>query len=136
MMDKIDEKILNILEQDGRISMRNLAKQIPMSTPAVSERVRRLEEAGIIEGYTVRINYKKIGKPIRAYVAVTLGNRPPDDFAKSLKCDPRIRKVDGLSGQPALMLQVECRDLEELSDLVDSIKDVAITDTHIVMRPY
>ena len=53
-MDSIDEKILSILQQDARISMRNLAKEIPMSVPATCERVRKLEDSGIITGYTVK----------------------------------------------------------------------------------
>lgn len=60
-MDSIDEKILSILQQDARISMRNLAKEIPMSVPATCERVRKLEDSGIITGYTVKVN-QEIGR--------------------------------------------------------------------------
>lgn len=71
-MDSIDEKIIQILQKDGRISMQKLAKELPMSVPATCDRVRKLEDYGVIEGYSAVVDYTKVGKSINAFILCSL----------------------------------------------------------------
>ena len=79
-MDSTDFKIIEILQNDGKISMQKLAKLLPMSVPATCERVRKLEDAQIITGYTARIDPEKIGRSINAYILMSCNIGELDDF--------------------------------------------------------
>lgn len=83
-MDRIDQKILNELRRDGRISNADLAERVSLSPSPCARRVRNLEKAGIIEGYTANINLEKYGLPINAFVSVEL-NQPDEDTMKQFE---------------------------------------------------
>ena len=67
-MDITDYKIINILQEDGRISMKDLGKIVGLTSPAVSERVKRLEESGVIQGYKAIVNPDKLGRVIKSFI--------------------------------------------------------------------
>ncbi|MBN9066104.1 MAG: Lrp/AsnC family transcriptional regulator, partial [Rhizobiales bacterium] len=69
-LDRVDAKLLAALAEDARISVAELARRVGLSPPSVSERLRRLEESGVIEGYTVRINPAALGLPVAAWLRV------------------------------------------------------------------
>jgi Lrp/AsnC family leucine-responsive transcriptional regulator len=69
-IDTIDARILDILIDDARVSIADLARAVGLSAPSVSERIRRLEEAGVIEGYTLAINPKALGLPLTAWLRI------------------------------------------------------------------
>ena len=71
-MDDIDVKIIKILRKNGRISMQHLAKEINMSGPAATDRVKKLEDAGIITGYGAHIDEAKLGRPLHAFITATV----------------------------------------------------------------
>lgn len=71
-MDQIDEKIINILQKNSRITMQKLAKELPMSVPATCERVKKLEDSGVITGYTATVDTTKMGKTINAFILCSL----------------------------------------------------------------
>ena len=73
-MDMTDHKIIEILQEDGRISMKDLGKIVGLTSPAVSERVKKLEEAGIIEGYKAIISPDALGRVIKAFIHISLPN--------------------------------------------------------------
>ena len=89
-MDNTDYKIIEILQEEGRISMKDLGKIVGLTSPAVSERVRRLEEAGVIEGYKAIVNPNALGRVIKAFVHVSLPSNKYNEFLEAARKDSRI----------------------------------------------
>ena len=71
-MDITDYKIIEILQEEGRISMKDLGKIVGLTSPAVSERVKRLEESGVIEGYKAIVNPNALGRVIKSFINISL----------------------------------------------------------------
>lgn len=83
--DEIDVLILQQLQEDSRLSIRELSKRINLSPPSVTERIRKLEDNGIIEGYTIKINKKKLGLSIDCIIKVTMKNGQYEKFKTFIK---------------------------------------------------
>src|SRR3712207_4448934 len=89
-MDLTDAKIIEILQDNGRISMKDLGIAVGLTSPAVSERVKRLEEAGIISGYKAIINPDSMGRTIKAFINVSLPGTSYESFLEQVEEDHRI----------------------------------------------
>ena len=132
-MDKINQKILGILQSDGRISFAELAKQVHLSAPAVAERVKRLEEQGVINGYKAQVNYHNMGLPIVAMVQVRVftGKEPElIDFAKT-----RLEVVEGynVTGERAFILKVATPSMLALDALLEDLSKIAESNTMMIL---
>ena len=122
-MDKIDKEIVEALRCDGRASFKELSERVFLSANAVAERVRRLQEQGVIEGYEARINLRAMGLPLVALVDVKL--KPGvtvEAFEAVLNSIPGILDASLLTGSFDYMLQVACRDQEALVQLVETLR--------------
>ena len=97
-MDITDYKIIEILQEEGRISMKDLGKIVGLTSPAVSERVKRLEEAGVIEGYKAIVNPNALGRVIKAFVHISLPSNKYNEFIESARKDPRIVECHHITG--------------------------------------
>ena len=98
-MDITDYRIIEILQDDGRISMKDLGKIVGLTSPAVSERVKRLEEAGVIEGYKAIVNPDALGRVIKAFIHISLpSGKAYDQFLEVAKDDPRIVECHHITG--------------------------------------
>ncbi|SHK09434.1 Lrp/AsnC family transcriptional regulator [Tepidibacter formicigenes] len=132
-MDVTDYKIIEVLQKDGRISMKDLGKIVGLTSPAVSERVKRLEECGIIEGYKAVINPKKLNKNINAFINIGL---PADKYTEFLdfanNCNSII-ECHHITGQDCLILKVLVESMDDLEKLIDTIKQVGHTQTYIIL---
>lgn len=134
-MDHIDEKILDILQKDGRISMQKLAKLLPMSVPATCERVRKLEDSGVIAGYSVRLDPVRMGNSVNAYILFTCKFGQIDRFLEWAVQEPRIVSAHFLAGRFTLMLEVSCADMEDYSALVDALFPLGTSESYIKINP-
>lgn len=133
-MDCIDEKILDILQKDGRISMQKLAKELPMSVPATCERVRKLEECGVITGYTVQLNPEKMGKPVNAFILCALRIGELDSNIRWAQKNPCVVSAYTLAGRYSLILQVSCTDMQEYHSLVDELYTCSVIESCTIIR--
>ncbi|MBJ8031284.1 Lrp/AsnC family transcriptional regulator [Bacillus cereus group sp. N21] len=131
-IDQMDLKILEVLTQDPRISMRELAKKVNLSAPSVAERVRNMEYSGVIEGYTTKINYKKLGFTIEAIINITVKNGNYERFKKHIKNYVMVDFCYRISGQSCYMVKIVVRSLEEIEEFIDSISELAHTVTYVV----
>jgi Lrp/AsnC family leucine-responsive transcriptional regulator len=132
-MDVTDYKIIEILQKDGRISMKDLGKFVGLTSPAVSERVRRLEEAGIIEGYKAIVNPDRLGRIIKAFIHISLDNNSYSDFLQTAKKDPRIVECHHITGDDCSLIKVIVKDMYELEAVIDSIKKIGHTKTSVIL---
>ena len=125
-MDITDYKIIEILQEEGRISMKDLGKIVGLTSPAVSERVKRLEEAGVIEGYKAIVNPN-------AFVHISLPSNKYNEFIESARKDPRIVECHHITGDDCSVLKVIVKDMYELEEVIDSIKKVGSTKTNVIL---
>lgn len=132
-MDVTDHRIIDILQKDGRISMKDLGKIVGLTSPAVSERVKRLEEAGIIEGYKAIVNPDALGRVIKAFIHISLPSNKYQDFIEEARKDPRIVECHHITGDDCSLLKVIVKDMYELEEVIDSIKKIGSTKTSVIL---
>ncbi len=132
-MDPINWKILQLLQQDGRMSLRELGRRVHLSTPAVSERVRRMEAAGIITGYRAEVDMTRLGKPVQAFINYTVSNREKPAALKAIHALPEIVACYHVAGQVALILVVQAETVARLEDIATALGRHGDTVTHIVL---
>jgi len=132
-MDKIDLDILKLLQNNGRIPVKKISEMISLSPPAVAERIKKLEEAGVITGYMAVVNPKKLGMDIKAIINVTLKpNKRKDflDFAKENSC---ILECHHVTGGFSMTLKAIFKEMSDLEALVGKIQQYGNTQTLIVL---
>lgn len=135
-MDNTDLKIISLLQANGRIAMKDLAKEVNMSAPATAERVRKLEEAGVIKGYSADVDWEKLGYPVHAYMAATVANASArKDFYAYVQAHPLIKRVSYvMSGGPDAVLEIYCHNMEELAEVQKALFDRVHTLTYLVQN--
>ena len=127
-LDKIDRSIVAALQKNGRESFSEIGKAVGLSATSVAERVRRLEEAGIIEGYQVRLSAEKLGYPVTAFIlARPLG--PDARFIKVAGERPEILACHRVTGEFSFIAQAIVRDVTHLEELLNYLEPAAV---HIV----
>ena len=132
MLDTLDKRILEILVDDARISLKDLAKQVGLSSPSVSERLRRLKERGVIRAFTIDIDPEAIGYKFQAIVRIRpLPGRFPavEELIKEI---PEFSECDKVTGEDCLVGRLNLFSIEQLDQILDRITDKAETNTAIV----
>lgn len=131
-MDKVDEAIIKMLQEDARIPLKKIAAQVYLSSPAVSARIERLEEEGIIEGYHAQIDPFKTGYHIKAYVNLEIVPKQKAELYPILKKHPNVLECDCVTGQYSLILKVAFPSTMELDAFIGEIQHFGKTSTQIV----
>ena len=133
ILDALDHKILAELQDKGRMSFAELGRRIGLSTPAVAERVRRLEDAAIIERYIAVVDPAKVGLPLRAFIKITVpGDRLPH-FNRLAQKVREVRECHRVTGSESYILLVAVRDLPHLEKVIDSLTPYVATNTSMVL---
>lgn len=132
-MDITDYRIIEILQDDGRVSMKDLGKIVGLTSPAVSERVKRLEEAGVIQGYKAIVNPDKLGRVIKSFINIALPSENYQEFVDYARQDNRIVECHHITGEDCLLLKVIVQDMYELEQVIDKIKQVGKTKTSVIL---
>lgn len=130
--DSINIHILRELQQDPRLTMTALGRRVGLSSPAVTERVRRLEEAGVIRGYHIDINPTALGLPIAAYVRIrpNPGQLPKiADLARSIS---EVVECHRVTGEDCFVLKVYLPSLDQLDRILDSFLAHGTTTTSLI----
>ena len=123
-LDKVDRKILRLLQDNGRMSMTELAEQVGMSVSPVSERVRRLERDGVITGYAARVNPQALGLGLLVFVEIKLRSKSGnifDDFRREVAKVPQILECYLVSGEYDYLLKMRLPDMAAYRDLLGNI---------------
>lgn len=133
-MDQIDRKILDILQRDGRITMKALSGEISMSVPAASERVRRLEEQGIILGYHAEVDLQALGCQVEAIVLATVRDGQEMTLREFVQKCPAIVEAWDLAGRVGLMLKVRCINMAAFQDVVRDLQTMSATESYMFLN--
>ncbi|MDT0628048.1 Lrp/AsnC family transcriptional regulator [Alteromonas sp. W364] len=136
-MDRINLRLLKELSVDARMSYSELSKRVHLSAPAVTERIKRMEEEGIITGYKPQINLAKLGIPIRALIECEVHRTKEKEFRAILLTYDEIIKIYNITGATTFIVEVGTKTLEDLDDVLEKMIDYCDTCTKLVMRmPY
>ena len=133
-LDPTDMLILEIMQADGRISVSELGRQVGLSQPAASERLKRLEEKGIIEGYGARINTAALGLGMMAVIRLRTTHEHIRTCLKQFAEMPQVIEVLRLTGEDCFVLKVLVPTPSELEIIVDGIARYGTVTTSLVLR--
>ena len=132
-MDNIDKKIIDTMCSNGRITMKELAGELQLSAPAVAERVKRLEQAGIITGYKAVVDRKKLGQAITVFINLNIPASRYDEFKTYADSAPEISEFYYVTGQYSLIVKAYVSSTEHLAQLLDRTQAFGTTETFVVM---
>lgn len=137
MLDETDIKILDLLQKHGRTRRNDLAEKVGLSLPAVSERLRKLEESGIISGYFAKVDHKQLGKDITAFVVVTVdSSKHFNAFIDHVDNTDDILECHAITGEGTHIVKVRTENtasLEKLLAKIQSWPGVVKTTTSLVL---
>lgn len=138
-MDNIDRQILTMLQQNARISNAEISRQVGMVPSGVLERIRKMEERGLLEGYTARVNAGQAGLRLLAFMFVRTDERAGViASAKALANIPEVLEVHHIAGEDCYLAKVRVADTEALSELIKTkigkISTITSTRTTIVLE--
>jgi Lrp/AsnC family leucine-responsive transcriptional regulator len=133
MTDEIDRKILYELQVDARISYAELGRRVGLTTPAVIERVRKLEDAGVITGYRVEIDTAKIGLPITAFVRMSIAGVDYGRIIEVAQNSNEVLECHRGTGGDSFIMKVAVASVEHLQEIIDKLTPYGITTTAIVL---
>lgn len=131
-LDAVDSKILDILQADARTSMAEIGRRIHMSQPAVAERVRRMEDAGVIAGYHARINPAALGYGITAFIRVSRRSQetPVEVIAAQV---PQIVECHSITGDDCSIVKVVAASVAELEKVIVELTRCGVTSTSLIL---
>jgi len=133
LLDDIGWSILGELQQNARIPFAELGRIVGLSTPAVTERVHKMEEAGIIVGYRAQIDAAKVGLPILAFVNVKVGGEKLAQFMQLAATHPEVLECHRVTGAESFLLKVAVADVSHLERLLDALMPYVATTTSMVL---
>lgn len=131
-MDALDARILDLLAVSARATMVDIARQLGMSSPSVTERVRRLEADGVIRGYTLDLEPTKLGYPLTAIVRIRAVPGHLRDVEERIKATPECVECDKVTGEDCYVARVLLRSIQHLDEVLAPFADCAETNSSIV----
>lgn len=139
MIDDTDVIILDLLQENGRISQADVARMVGLAPSAVLERIRKLETRGVIKGYTALVDSHAVDQRMLAFIAVRSAQAPGDEsVAKALAQCPEVLELHHVAGDDCYLLKVRARDAEHIGQLLrhrfGRIPGVLSTRTTIVLE--
>lgn len=133
LLDETGWRILDELQRDGRISFAELGRRVHLSTPAVAERVRRMEEAGIITGYRAVVNPAALGLPIRAVIRVRANLQSYERARQTVMTMPEVVEAHHLTGADDLLLTVLVCSVDHLETVLDRLRPFGDHVTSLIL---
>ncbi|MDQ6597157.1 MULTISPECIES: Lrp/AsnC family transcriptional regulator [Bacillus] len=133
-MDPLDIRLLELLQMDGRITLSELSKKLSLSRPSITERLKRLQEREIIEGFSARVCPKAVGRDVIVFIQVSeMKILSYSDFENLLRDDPDIIECHRLTGSVSYLLKAAVTGMDHLSNLIDRLTPYGNVNTSIVL---
>lgn len=133
LLDRVGWQILEALQEEARLSYAELGRRVGLSLPAVAERVRRMEEAGMINGYQAKVNMVDIGLPLTAFVHLRTGQDRYPALITLLKSLPQVLEAHHLAGPDAFIIKIVAASIPHLEGLITRLGVYGQTTTSIVL---
>lgn len=139
-MDAIDHRILDILVANGRATHTDIGRAVGLSPHAIADRIRRLEQRGVIRGFTALLDARALGRGLAAMIDARLrSDVAPGDFERAALALPGVEEVAFVTGRFDYQIRVACRDADDLDRTVRTLRQqagAAATETRIVLRAH
>jgi len=133
-LESVDRQICRLLAADGRMSFTDLGKQTGLSTSAVHQRVKRLEQRGVIRGYGVDLDFREVGLAVTAFISIRpIDPSQPDDSPDRVADIPEIEACHSVAGDESYILKVRVGEPSDLEDLLARIRAKANVSTRTTM---
>ena len=133
-LDAYDRKILALLQENARLSMSEIGRRIHLTSPAVAERVKRLEEANVIQGFSARLNLRALGYSFEAFINIVVDSH--DALDAWALAHPEVLALHATTGSHCALLRVAVREPEHLQALIASLGKIGKTTTSIVLSTH
>ena len=133
MPDDIDLQLLNLLQQNAKLTMKELAEQLNMTTTPVFERIKKLEREGIIQAYVAIVNAEKIGRPQVVFCNVSMPDYTPENitaFEETIRTMPDVLEAYHLAGTIDYQLKVLVKDIKEYTNFLQLIAKLPMVRVH------
>lgn len=131
-MDRIDRKLIGLLQENARYSLKQLAEQVYLSSPAVSSRIERLEKEGYIIGYRAVVDEQKLGYHITAYISLELSPKQKPTFYPFINDCPNVLECNCVTGSYSMLIKVAFMSTQELDTFIGQLQNFGNTQTQIV----
>ena len=131
-LDAIDIKIITLLQENARISIKEIAQQVFLSSPAVSSRIEHLENAGIISGYHAQVNPFLLGYHIRAFINLEVEPVQKKEFYPFIEAIPNVIECNCVTGDYSMLIEVSYKSTMELDHFINELQHFGRTKTQIV----
>lgn len=123
VLDAIDRQILELLREDARRTISDIAERVSLSPAPVKRRIDRLEHAGVVKGYTVVLDESKVGPSLEAFVELRMhGNRDTDQLMQLAETMPEVREAYAMAGDPDVLLRIRVQDVVHLQRAVNHLR--------------
>jgi Lrp/AsnC family transcriptional regulator, leucine-responsive regulatory protein len=134
-LDPIAWKLIECLQHNARVSFAELGRKVGLSTPAVAERVHRLEDAGVIIGYHASLNMAKLGVPIHVWLRLTIpgGDLQISRTVAAIKESPEVSRCHRITGSESFVLEAHVVSIRHLEALIDKFSALGATSTSTVL---
>lgn len=132
-MDLTDIKIIKLLKQNSKLSLKELGQNVNLSTPSVSERINKLVDLNIINKYTIDINYSNLGFQIAALIELKIKNNLYNDFKNFIKTHENVEFCYRVSGESCFMFKVHFKSMHHVEEFIDSIQIYGHSKTQFIL---
>ena len=132
-LDKIDIKIIQELQENARKSFAEIGRIVGLSSPAVADRMQKMEEMGVIEGYQVSLNPEKVGLHVQAYVTLKITSSNYIHFMSKLDQFPEVLECSKLTGEYCVSLKVAVRSNKKLEEVLNKLTEFGHPNTSIIL---
>ena len=131
-LDAIDEKIIELLQENARISIKDIAAQVFLSSPAVTARIERLEKNGFVLGYHAQVNAEALGYQIKAFIHLDLEPVQKEEFYPFIETIPNVIECNCVTGRYSMLIKVAFDTTENLDHFINRLQEFGATETQIV----
>lgn len=133
-MDDLDHKIIRLLAENARMPVKDIAQRVNLTSPAVSSRIHRLEQEGIIAGYTVVLRHPGAPARVEALISVLVDSAAREEFLAMIEAEPQVLQCFRVTGSYNFMLKVSCTDIDALEHLLTRMQKLGSTNTQIILN--
>lgn len=134
MADEKDQRLISALMEDSRRSLKVLAQLSDLSSPSVAERLRKLEEKGVLKGYGVDVDPRAFGYQLQAIVRIRPLPGQLHEVERQIQATPQFTECDKVTGEDCFIARLHVRSMEQLDEILDHINVYALTNTAIVKK--
>lgn len=133
-MDDLDRKIIRLLAENARMPVKDIAQRVNLTSPAVSSRIHRLEQEGIIGGYTVVLRRPNTPARVEALISVLVDSAAREEFLAMIEQESQVLQCFRVTGSYNFMLKVSCTDIDALEHLLTKMQKLGSTNTQIILN--